>query len=325
VRIADQTAELTLRTTRASITFMSPALIAIDWGSSSFRAYLMSSSGEVLDEVASSDGIGSVAAGTYPATLKRLIGRWLEAHPSLPVIASGMVGSRHGWREAAYVKCPAGPVEVAAHLTQVEADSRRVHLAAGLSYVDEAGQPDVMRGEETEIFGIADAGARLIVLPGSHSKWAKVDGDRVVAFKTFVTGELFAALRDHTVAGAFAKVAPAKRPGGAFALGVQRGEAASAGAKFGVLGLLFGARSLPLTGAMAEDDAGEYLSGLLIGAEIGEARRLFPSEEPHVAGAEALVQRYLAAFDALGVSARAAPARAAARGLFRIARDGGLL
>ena len=305
---------------------MSPVLIAIDWGSSSFRAYLMAPNGEILDEVASGDGIGSVAAGAYPATLKRLIGRWLEAHPSLPVLASGMVGSRHGWREAAYVKCPAGPREVATQLTPVEADGRRVHLAAGLSYVDEAAQPDVMRGEETEIFGVADSGARLIVLPGSHSKWAKVNGDRVVAFKTFVTGELFAALRDHTVAGAFARAAPAKSPGEAFALGVRRGAAAVAcEGKSGVIGLLFGARSLPLTGGLAEDDAGEYLSGLLIGAEIGEARRFFPGEEPHVAGAEALVARCLAAFEALGVSARAAPRRAAARGLFRIAREGGLL
>ena len=305
---------------------MSPVLIAIDWGSSSFRAYLMAPNGEILDEVASGDGIGSVAAGAYPATLKRLVGRWLEAHPSLPVVASGMVGSRHGWREAAYVKCPAGPREVATQLTPVEADGRRVHLAAGLSYVDEAAQPDVMRGEETEIFGVADSGARLIVLPGSHSKWAKVNGDRVVAFKTFVTGELFAALRDHTVAGAFARAAPAKSPGEAFALGVRRGAAAVAcEGKSGVIGLLFGARSLPLTGGLAEDDAGEYLSGLLIGAEIGEARRFFPGEEPHVAGAEALVARYLAAFEALGVSARAASRRAAARGLFRIARDGGLL
>src|ERR1700685_3315247 len=275
---------------------MPPVLIAIDWGSSSFRAYLMSPDAHVLDKVASGDGIGSVAAGEFPGTLKRLIGRWLEAHPSLPVVASGMVGSRHGWREAAYVKCPAGPLEVAAHLTQVEADGRRVHLAAGLSYVDEAAQPDVMRGEETEIFGVADAGARLIVLPGSHSKWAKVDGDRVVAFKTFVTGELFAALRDHTVVGAFAKAAPTTSPGAAFALGVRRGAAAAVGeGKSGLLGLLFGARSLPLMGALPEDDSGEYLSGLLIGAEIGEARRLFPGETPYVAGAEALGERHLSA------------------------------
>ena len=305
---------------------MSPTLIAIDWGSSSFRAYLMSLDGEVLDEFASGDGIGSVAAGAYPATLKRLIGGWLDAHPSLPVIASGMVGSRHGWREAAYVKCPAGPSDVAMRLTEVEADGRRVVLAPGLSYIDESGQPDVIRGEETEIFGVADSGARLIVLPGSHSKWASVEGDRVVAFKTFVTGELFAALRDHTVAGAFAKAAPAKSPGEAFTLGVRRGAAAAAcQGRSGLLGLLFGARSLPLMGALPEDDAGEYLSGLLIGAEIEEGRRFHPGVEPHVAGAEALVKRYLSACEALGVSARAAPSRAAARGLFRIAREGGLL
>jgi 2-dehydro-3-deoxygalactonokinase len=305
---------------------MSPALIAIDWGSSSFRAYLMSQVGEILDEVASSDGIGSVKAGAYPTTLKRLIGVWLDAHPSLPVIASGMVGSRHGWREAAYVKCPAGPPDVAKRLTEVEADGRRVMLAPGLSTIDESGQPDVIRGEETEIFGIADSGARLIVLPGSHSKWARVEGERVAAFKTFVTGELFAALRDHTVLGAFARAAPAKSPGEAFALGVQRGAAAAlCRGGSGLLGLLFGARSLPLMGSLPEADSGEYLSGLLIGAEIEEGRRLYPGEEPHVAGAEALVERYRAAFEALGVFARVAPPRAAARGLFRIARDGGLL
>ena len=305
---------------------MPPALIAIDWGSSSFRAYLMSREAEILDEVASGDGIGSVAAGAYPATLTRLVGRWLDAHPSLPVIASGMVGSRHGWREAAYVKCPAGPRDVASHLAEVEADGRRVALAPGLAYVDDAGLPDVMRGEETEIFGVADSGARLIVLPGSHSKWARVEGERVVAFKTFVTGELFAALRDHTVLGAFARAAPAGAPGKAFALGVERGAVAVAGnGKSGLLGLMFGARALPLMGKLDPDDSGEYLSGLLIGAEIGEGRRLHPGEEPHVAGAEALVKRYIAAFEALGVPARSAPPRAAARGLFRIARDGGLL
>jgi 2-dehydro-3-deoxygalactonokinase len=304
---------------------MSPALIAIDWGSSSFRAYLLSPDGEVLEETASGDGIGNVAAGAYPATLTRLVGRWLDANPSAPVIASGMVGSRHGWREAPYVPCPAGPREVAERLTAVETDGRRVVLAPGLSYADEAGV-DVMRGEEAEIFGVADAGGRLIVLPGSHSKWARIEGERVVAFRTFITGELYAALRDHTIAGAFARAAPAKSPAAAFAHGVERGAAAAGGrTNSGLIGLLFGARALPLMGKLDPDDSGEYLSGLLIGAEIGEGRRVYPGEAPHVAGAEALVRRYIAAFEALGVPARSAPPRAAARGLFRIARDGGLL
>ena len=196
-----------------------------------------------------------MAAGAYPATLRRLIGRWLDAHASLPVIASGMVGSRHGWREAPYVPMPAGPRDVASHLTAVEAGGRRVALAPGLSFTGEAGG-DVMRGEETEIFGVADLGARLIVLPGSHSKWASVEGDRVVGFTTFVTGELFAALRDHTVAGAFARAAPAKAPGKAFALGVRAGRGGRGlRGKSGLLGLLFGARALPLMGTLDADDS----------------------------------------------------------------------
>ena len=306
---------------------MSPALIAIDWGSSSFRAYLMSAEGEVLDEVASSDGIGSVAAGAYPATLKRLIGQWLEAHPSLPVIASGMVGSRHGWREAAYVECPAGPRDVAAHLTEVEADGRRVVLAPGLSYIDEAGQPDVMRGEETEILRRRRFGRDVSSCCPARIRNGR--GSRAIASSRSRPSSPANCLRR---CGTTRSPAPSpgprpprvreRRSRSAF----ERGAAAAGGeGKSGLLGLLFGARSLPLMGGLAEDDAGEYLSGLLIGAEIGEGRRLYPGEEPHVAGAEALVKRYLEAFEALGVFARAAPARAAARGLFWIARDGGLL
>ena len=277
-------------------------------------------------------GSEASTAGAYPATLTRLVGRWLDAHPSLPVIASGMVGSRHGWREAAYVKCPAGPRDVASQLAEVEADGHRVALAPGLVVCRRRRTAgcDAGRGDGNLRSRRFRARASLC-LPGSHSKWARVEGERVVAFKTFVTGELFAALRDHTVLGAFARAAPdrapgkAFAPGTAFALGVERGAAAADNGKSGLLGLMFGARTLPLMGKLDPDDSGEYLSGLLIGAEIGEGRRLYPGEAPHVAGAEALVRRYIAAFEALGVPARAAPPRAAARGLFRIARDGGLL
>ena len=305
-----------------------PALIALDWGSSSFRAYLVSGDGAILDEIATADGIAAVAPGAFPATLARLVGRWLAGRPELPVIASGMVGSRHGWREAPYVACPADPEAIAARLIAVEGDGLRVHIAPGLSTEGVDGEPDVMRGEEVEILGVADAGtgAGLIVLPGSHSKWAQLEESRVLGFKTFVTGELFAAVRDHTLIGAFARAAPAEPSRAAFAHGVARGAAAARGeAGAGLLGALFGARALPLAGRLAEADAGDYLSGLLIGAEIAEARRLFPAGEPQIAGAKPLVQRYLAAFDALGQRAAAAPARAAARGLHLLAHEAGLL
>jgi 2-dehydro-3-deoxygalactonokinase len=263
--------------------------------------------------------------GAFAETLRGLVGGWLDAHADLPIVASGMVGSRHGWRETPYVKCPADPRDIAASLVAVQAGNRIVHLAPGLAYEDENGEPDVMRGEEVEILGISDSGGRLIVLPGSHSKWAIVERGRVERFKTFVTGELFAAIKDHTLAGAFARAAKGEPSGLAFARGVERGAAAARGdGGSGLLGALFGARSLPLMGKLAEEGAGEYLSGLLVGAEIGEARRLFPREAPHVAGAEGLVKRYLAAFEVLGEEARPAAPRAAARGLFILARNAGL-
>ena len=299
-----------------------PALIGVDWGSSTFRAYLLDRDGKSLDAISTGDGVASVPRGDFPATFRRLLGAWLDAGPSTPVIASGMVGSRNGWREAPYVKCPADPRAIAERLVAVEADSQRVLIVPGLSYEDENGEPDVMRGEEVEIIGIADAGARLVVLPGSHSKWAVIEDGRVARFKTFVTGELFAALRDHTLIGAFARTAPPQTPGAAFIHGVERGASAEGGA---LLGALFGARSLPLMGKLAENDAGEHLSGLLIGAEIAEGRRLFPDGSAQIAGANALVARYLVAFAALGAEASAARPNAAARGLFVVARRLGLL
>ena len=122
------------------MTTSTPALIAVDWGSSSFRAYLMARDGAILDELGAADGIATIAPGGFPTTLRRLVGGWLDAHPDLPVVASGMVGSRHGWREAPYVKCPADPRDIAAKLVAVEAGDRVVLLAPG----------PVLRGRGTE-------------------------------------------------------------------------------------------------------------------------------------------------------------------------------
>ena len=149
--------------------------------------------------------------------------RRLAAYPDVPVLASGMVGSRHGLRETPYVSCPAELAVLVGKLAAVEAEGRRVWLAPGLSCDDETGQPDVMRGGEVEILGTAEVGARLVVLPGSHSKWAAMEEGRVLRVRTFVTGELLAALRDHTLAGAFARSAKPGPIGAAFALGVTGG------------------------------------------------------------------------------------------------------
>src|SRR5579871_490038 len=176
-----------------------PALIAIDWGTSSFRAYRIARDGAILDSIETQDGVATIAPGGFADAFLRLVGAWLQADPATPVLASGMVGSRNGWREAPYVSCPADLADIVAHVVVVTAGGTRVPIAPGLSYVDERGQPDVMRGEEVEILGLAEAGDALIVLPGSHSKWARVESGRVLRFRTFVTGELFSAIRDHTL------------------------------------------------------------------------------------------------------------------------------
>ena len=219
----------------------------------------------------------------------------------------------------------AGSRDVAAHLTQVEADGRRAHLAAGLSYVDEAGQPDVMRGEETEIFGIADAGGRNIVLPGSHSKWRRSTAiasspsrpsspaNCSPPCETTRSPEPSPGLRPPRVR--------AKHSRSAFAAAPRRGPARKVGRnRPPVWRAIAAAHGRPCRGRCRRiplRPLGRWRDRRGAAALSGEA--------PHVAGAEALVERYLAAFEALGVPARAAPMRAAARGLFRIARDGGLL
>ena len=158
-------------------------------------------------------------------------------------------------------------------------------------------------------------------------KWAVVDRGRVLSFKTFVTGELFAAVKDHTLAGAFARVTRPKSPGaGLYARSRRKARPPRAAKRrSGLLGALFGARSLPLMGKLAEDDAGDYLSGLLIGAEIAEARRLFAGRGPARRGRRGARPPLPPAFDALGVKAIAAPPRAAARGLHLLARKAGLI
>ncbi len=203
------------------------ALIGVDWGSSSFRAYRIARDGAILETIATADGVAAVSPGGFPAAFRGLLGGWLDAHPAAPVLASGMVGSRNGWREAPYLPCPADPIALSANLVTVEAEGRRVLIVPGLSDIDAQGEPDVMRGEEVQILGVAGGGADLIVLPGSHSKWAAVDAGRILGFETFPTGEVFAAVRDHTLIGAFARSAAPRTPGEAFARGVRRGAAAA--------------------------------------------------------------------------------------------------
>ena len=268
----------------------SPALISVDWGTSSFRAYLVDASGQELDAIPEGKGALTLQPGEHEAYIDGRLRDWRSRYPGLPVVASGMVGARQGWLEAPYVACPAGAAEIAAATVMAPGG---VRILPGMSCLDARGAPDVMRGEETQILGAGGEG--LFVLPGTHSKWARVEGGRIVGFATYMTGEIFAVLKTHSVLGRMMEPA---REGEGFALGL---DAALALEQPGdLLHAAFMARTFGLFGTLAPDQLAEYLSGLLIGAEILAGAR--GEKSATVIGAPELTGRYVKAGAHLGVA-----------------------
>jgi len=295
-------------------------LIGLDWGTTSCRAYLIGASGAVLDRQLDGPGILK-AEGHFGPWLDSMIGGWIATHGPAPVILSGMIGSRQGWKEAPYAKCPAGADDLVQALARIEWGELTIALVPGLS-TENAGMPDVMRGEETQILGaLALSGERdgLFLLPGTHSKWAGVEQGRIVSFRTFMTGEVFGALKDHTILGRL--MADGRDPD-AFAHGAREGAALSgAGA---LLNRVFATRTYGLMDKLPATALSDYLSGLLIGAEVAEATRQATSGITIIAS-PALAQRYTDALRLLGHESTLAPTDCVAAGHWRIAQAAGLV
>lgn len=301
------------------------ALVALDWGSSRLRAWRLDPGGAVLDERSSDDGASRLHGGApaFDAALQRLAGDWLA--PARPVLACGMVGSAHGWREAPYLACPLALEALHGGLVTVPtASGATLHLVPGLMQRGTA--PDVMRGEETQLAGLLHAAPALaarvrVVMPGTHSKWVDVAEGRVQRFATHMTGELFALLREHSVLARL--MAPAAAPDdAAFDRGVASARA-SGGAD--LQRLLFGVRARGLFGELAPGSAAEFLSGLLIGAELASALRDDDEAPLALVGDAALAQRYARALQAFGREAFTVDRPLAATGLWQVARAAGLL
>lgn len=301
------------------------ALIAIDWGTTSARGYRIDARGEILAARSTPLGIAAVGDGDFAAALATLLGGWTA--DAAPRIACGMIGSRQGWVEAPYVECPADFADLARALARTPGGE--LAIVPGARCRDPAGVPDVMRGEETQLAGALDPAqsAMLAVLPGTHSKWACVERGRLVDFATFMTGELYAILLEHSIIGRMAtKPAANDATGGAaFAGGVARGLAAE-----GLSHALFGARTLALAGELGEGDVAGWLSGLLIGHEIRAARNWVAAHRGaarpvRVIGDARIGARYLAALAQAGIAAERGPEDAAARGMFRIAQRAGIV
>ena len=293
------------------------ALVAIDWGTTAARAWCFDGSGAIVTHRSVPLGIRHVRDGNFGGALAKL----LDGLPIgfAPKIACGMIGSRQGWLEVPYVDCPASLTALSDHLGSIALES--LAIVPGVATRDAAGMPDVMRGEETQLLGAVapDEAGVLAVLPGTHSKWARVEHGRVVDFTTFMTGELYAVLIDHSMLGRLAGHEPGRFARDTFSHGVARGLDEGE-----LLHDLFGARTLALTGALASDDVADWLSGLLIGREIRAAREwaLRAGIDPalvRIVGSDALAERYDVALGDAGVLAQRASPDAAALGLWRVA------
>ena len=317
-----------------------PVLIGLDWGTTSLRAYLFDAYGTELQRLQASQGILAVPEGRFREAFEGLCAPWLAADPSLPVIASGMIGSRQGWREAPYAHAPAGFEEIASRLSRLDDAAGRVfRLVPGVQASTQMGATDVMRGEETQVFGAlaarslllpADAAHRdgLFVLPGTHSKWVEVRDHRIVALRTYLTGETFAVLRNHSILGRLcadpaADDAEAQlQARAAYDIGVQQGHA-QPGA---LLHLLFMVRTEGLFERFSASQLPAYLSGLLIGAEIADAWAWCGDElQPALVGSTELASRYARALHTLGLPASIVSEECTAEGLFAIAVHAGLV
>ena len=320
-------------------------LIALDWGTTSLRAYKLAAGAVVLDQRALSSGImqlpktsrvinGGECADGFELAFEDACGDWLDAQPDLPVIACGMVGSAQGWREAAYCETPANVAHLGNSLqTLVSLRGTRVHIVPGV--IQRSRLPNVMRGEETQVLGVlqnlpVDAGDDLLIgLPGSHSKWVDVVDGCITHFDTFMTGEVFAVLSEHSILGRTQQQGTAF-DGQAFDRGVQ--VALSADGELGVLSTLFSARTLGLTGELAPTAQADYLSGLMIGHELAalatvQRRRRNNTNLPSIIliGNAQLCARYSRALDACGFAQVTLAEQATERGLWQLALAAGLL
>jgi len=307
-----------------------PKLIALDWGSTSARAYLMSDESEVIGQRQAPLGVLNVKNRDFEGALLELCGPWLMVRTNTPIIAAGMIGSRQGWVEVPYIDIPAGLSDLSKRMTAIEIPKqRKLWIVPGMATPGGISPPDVMRGEETQIFGALTAadretGSGLFILPGTHSKWVRVEEGRVVWFKTFMTGELFALLKEHSILGKLMQPSP-DYDANAFERAVYH----SHNDPFGLSAQLFSARTLPLFGEIAATGIADYLSGLLIGHEIYTAEKALAAmgvrpEDVTLVGEMALVRNYQRALTLLGWSSRAAPAFPSAAGLWRIADRAGL-
>ena len=241
------------------------AYVAVDWGTSSFRLWLIDRSSNVLRERRSDEGMMLAGKRGFAAVLQSHL-EAVDAAPTLPVIVCGMAGARQGWVEAGYVDTPAPLASVLKYAVAVPGQVRDIRILPGIAQRDRDA-PDVMRGEETQLLGalgLDAAGGALVCMPGTHSKWVRVNGGIVERFATFMTGELFGAVSGATILSHAVAGAEGADDADAFKSAVITAFERPAFAA----NLLFQVRSGQLLHGGTPAAARETISGTLIGLEL---------------------------------------------------------
>jgi 2-dehydro-3-deoxygalactonokinase len=282
------------------------ALVAIDWGTSNRRAWRIDRSGAVLDGRHDSEGLLAIKEARFAESLHGLIGDWLAQAPGVPVLMAGMVGSKRGWVEAPYLSAPL-ELQVLGQRLHPVADlaGSAVRVVPGVCFKPAEHPPDVMRGEETQIYGalaLSNQDSALLLLPGTHAKWAQVTDGVLREFRTYMTGELFTVLRKHSILGQLMEAELFAEE--AFFHGLRISRQAASG---GLLHDLFSVRTLGLFEQFAPTAGSSYLSGLLIGAELIDACRHFQQaavETILTVGSAELSALYRAAAGEFGLTLR---------------------
>jgi len=268
--------------------------IAVDWGTSRLRAWAMSADSSVLQFQSSDDGIRNLKSGAFEPALLSLINPWLGTDP-IPVIACGMVGSRQGWVEAPYKAVPCAPIAAEYVIAGSKSDKIRAFVLPGLMQSD---PPDVMRGEETQVAGFLSQNSTyqgVLCMPGTHTKWALIDGGKITEFHTFMTGDIFACLSEHSVLRHSIN-SDAWDPDvflAALDASVSRPEALARS--------LFAIRSKYLLDGQEPGASRASLSGILMGTELAAAKKFWLGNKVTLIGDPKLAGIYSTALNYLGV------------------------
>ena len=269
--------------------------IAADWGTTHMRAWAIGEEDNVLAFRGSNEGMKDLQQNEFEPVLLRLIESWLDDTKVTTVMACGMVGAKQGWVETPYLKTPCVPIDNKQLTTANTNDQRiKVHLVPGVMQNHPA---DIMRGEETQIAGFINKNTNfkgVVCLPGTHAKWVNINEGQITSFKTFMTGELFGVISNHTLIRHSTSIKGWDQE--SFEEGVHDG--------FKNPGLiasnLFSLRAESIVNNLDRDQARSTLSGLLLGVELNGAQSYWKGKNVTLIGSELLSNNYHEGLKVLG-------------------------